>query len=187
MKVVKGLGYSEEDVDSSHKITIKAYDDVECFSYGVIIVPVRVGPAIENTLFQVLDIDMNCNMILGRPWIHAMKAIPLTQHQCVKFSYNGVEVTIPGDPDPFQLCASLRGTTTYQVPINSEATPISFSKYVDPDQLRTATKGKIKIEDGGCGEYSMSQAFHIGKQPLSPKSYGRPQPLSIKSSTCTMK
>ena len=115
-----------------------------------------------------------------------MKAVPSTYHQCVKFSYNGVEVTIPSDSDPFIFCASLRGTTTYQVPFNSEATPISSSKYMDPDQLRTVIKGKIKIEDQGCGEYSMSQEFHIGKLPLSPKSYGRPQPLSVRQSKCTM-
>ena len=64
LKVVKGLGYSIEDVDYSHKITIKAYDDGEHFSKGVIILLVRVMLAIENTLFQVLDIDMNYNMIL---------------------------------------------------------------------------------------------------------------------------
>ena len=80
LKVVKGLGYSEEDVDSSRKITIKAYDDGEHFSKGVIILPVRVGPTIENTLFKVLDIDMNCNMILGHPWIHVMKVVPSTYH-----------------------------------------------------------------------------------------------------------
>ena len=74
-----------------------------------------------------------------------MKAIPSTYHQCIKFSYNGVEVTIPGDPDPFQFCASLRGTIAYQVPVNNEATPLSSSKYVDPDQLRMAMKGKLKI------------------------------------------
>ena len=67
LKVVKGLGYSEEDVDSSCKITIKAYNDGEHFSKGVIILPVRIGPATKNTLFHFLDIDMNCNMILGCP------------------------------------------------------------------------------------------------------------------------
>ena len=56
LKVVKGLGYSKNDVDPSRRITIKAYDDGEHFSTGVIILPIRVGPATENTLFQVLDI-----------------------------------------------------------------------------------------------------------------------------------
>ena len=37
LKVVKGLGYSEEDVDSSQRITIKDYDDGEHFSKGIII------------------------------------------------------------------------------------------------------------------------------------------------------
>ena len=95
------MGCSKEDVDPSHRIIIKAYDDGENFSKGIITLPVTVGLATENTLFHVLDIEMNCNMILGRLWLHAMKAIPSTYHQCLKFSYDNVEVTILGDPDPF--------------------------------------------------------------------------------------
>ena len=86
LKVVKGLGYSKEDMDPSHRITIKSNDDGERFSKGIIILPVRVGPATKNTLFHVLDIEMNCNMILGHPWLHTMKEIPSTYHQYMKFS-----------------------------------------------------------------------------------------------------
>lgn len=167
-------------MDPSQKITIKAYDDGECFSTGVIIIPIRVGPSTENTLFEVLDIEMNCNMILGNPWIHAMKVVPSTYHQCLKFSYNNLEVTILGDPDPFQFCANLRGTTAYQVPTNQAANPLESSKHIDPSALTPAFKGKLKIADQGCGEYSMSHAFHIEKLPLSPKSYGKPQLLQNK-------
>lgn len=53
---------------------------MECLSKGIIILPIKVGLAIENTLCQVVDIEMNCNMILGRPRIHAMKAIPSIYH-----------------------------------------------------------------------------------------------------------
>ena len=84
-------------------------------------------------------------MILGHPWVHVMKVVPSTYHQCVKLSYNGNKDTIPGDLDPFQFYISLRGTTAYQVPINSEARPLDSSKYIDPDQLRTAVKEKFKI------------------------------------------
>ena len=119
-------------------------------------------------------------MILGHPWIHAMKAFPSTYHQCVNFSYNGAKFTILGNLDPFQFCDNLVGTTRYQVPINSEENPLYSSKYVDPTQLTTKIKGKFKIKDQGCGEYSMSQAFHIRKLPLSPKSYGKPQLMKIK-------
>lgn len=164
-------------MDPSRRITIKTYDDGERFSIRVIILPIRAGLATENTLFQVLDIEMNCNMILGCPWIHAMKAVPSTYHQCLNFSYNNVEVTIPSDPDPFQFYANLRGTTVYQVPTNQAINPLYSSKYVDSSTLTPAFKGKLKIEDQGCGEYSTSHAFHIGKLPLSPKSYGKPQLL----------
>ena len=101
LKVVKGLGYSKEDVDPFYRITIKAYDDGECFSKVVIILPIRVGLATENRLFQVLDIEMDCSMILGCPWIHAMKAVPSTYHQCLKFSYKNVDVNSLGDSEPF--------------------------------------------------------------------------------------
>ena len=72
------------------------------------------------------------------------------------------------------------------MPIKNEAKPLDSSKYVDPTQLRTVVKGNIKIKDWGCGEYIMSQAFHIGKLPLSPKSYGKPQLMSIKQSKFTL-
>ena len=112
-----------------------------------------------------------------------MKAVPSTYHQCIKFSYNDIEVTIPGDPNPFQYCASLRETTSYQILENNEAKPIDSSKWVDAETILSKAKAKMKIEDNGCGEYLMSQAFHIGKLPLSPKSYGKPQSLQVQQST----
>ena len=51
LKVVKGLDYSEEDVDPSCRITIKAYDDGESLSKSIIILPIRVGLIIKNILF----------------------------------------------------------------------------------------------------------------------------------------
>ena len=38
------LGYNEESIDPSQKITIKAYDEVEKKSLGLIVLPLRVGP-----------------------------------------------------------------------------------------------------------------------------------------------
>lgn len=180
MRVILGLGYSEDDIDPSRKITIKAYDDAERTSKGVIVLPIRVGPMIENTLLQVLDLDLPYNMILGHPWIHAMKAVPSTYHQCLKYSYNGTEITIPGDQNPFQFCANLRDSPQQQVPLNSEALS---SNYVDPNSLLKSIKGKMKIEDQGCGEYSMSQTFFIGKLPISPKSHGKPHLLKKEPKT----
>lgn len=85
MRVIIGLGYFENDIDPSKKITIKSYDNVEHPSKGVIVFPIRVGPTIKNSLLQVLDLDLPYNMILGHPWIHAMKEVPSTYHYCLKY------------------------------------------------------------------------------------------------------
>ena len=53
------MGYSKDDVDPYCRITIKAYDDGEYFSMGVIILPIRASPTTKYTLFHVLDIEMN--------------------------------------------------------------------------------------------------------------------------------
>lgn len=142
LRVVIGLGYTENDIDASKRITIKAYDDAERPSKGIITLPIRLGPVIENTFLQVLDLDLPYNMILGRPWIHAMKAVPSTYHQCLKYPYNGTKITIPGDPNPFQFCATLKDTPQQQVPVNREA---KSQSYVDPNELLDVVKGKLKI------------------------------------------
>lgn len=121
----------------------------------------------------MLDLELPNKMILGRPWIHAMKAVPSAYHQCLRYPYNGMEVTILGDPNPFQYCTNLREISKQQVPINSEASSTSSSKYVDP---MTLLNRKFKVEDRGCGEYIVTQTFHIGNLPP-PTSYRRPRPL----------
>ena len=38
-----------------------------------------------STKFLVFDYESSYNMILGRPWIHGMGAVPSTLHKMVKF------------------------------------------------------------------------------------------------------
>jgi len=42
------------------------------------------GPVLLKEKFQVLDIPASFNLLLGRPWIHAIEAVPSTLHQKVK-------------------------------------------------------------------------------------------------------
>ena len=71
-------------------------------SIGSIILPIRVGPLIKYVLFQVLDMELAYNILLGCPWIHSMQVVSSTFHQCLKFPHNGQEITIKGVPNPFQ-------------------------------------------------------------------------------------
>lgn len=71
------------------------------------------------------------------------------------------------------LHANLKGTSEQEVPANREALSSNdTSQNIDPQTLAKLSKGKLKVEDQGCGEYTVTHAFHIGKLPTSPKSYG---------------
>ncbi|XP_013594495.1 PREDICTED: uncharacterized protein LOC106302555 [Brassica oleracea var. oleracea] len=52
---------------------------------GEVILPVYAEGANMSTKFLVVDWQSAYNMILGRPWIHNMGAVPSTLHQMVKF------------------------------------------------------------------------------------------------------
>ncbi|XP_075091803.1 uncharacterized protein LOC142171969 [Nicotiana tabacum] len=52
---------------------------------GEILLPTNVEGLMKTTLFEVIDGDMGYNIILGRPWLHEMKALPSTYDQLLKF------------------------------------------------------------------------------------------------------
>ena len=52
---------------------------------GEVTLPVYAEGVNMSTKFLVVDCDSSYNMILGRPWIHSMGAVPSTLHRMVKF------------------------------------------------------------------------------------------------------
>ena len=74
--------------------------------------------------FQVLDAAVSYNLLLGRPWIHAAKAVPSTLHQMIKFEWDRQEIVLHGeDPTctmndaivPFIETEDDKGTWVYQI------------------------------------------------------------------------
>ena len=55
---------------------------------GTLMIELLIGPAIFPILFQVLRIHTFFNLLLGRPWIHRVGAIPFSLHQKVKFIHD---------------------------------------------------------------------------------------------------
>lgn len=88
LKLIHALGYSDNTIDARRKITIKEYDEEERSSKGLIVLPIQLGPITKNIVCQLLDKDLTYNILLGRPWIHEMQAVPSTYHQCLKFPIN---------------------------------------------------------------------------------------------------
>lgn len=68
-----------------NNICVRGFDGRGKDSVGDIVLELTIG-SVEFTMeFQVLDIAVSYNLLLGRPWIHAAKAVPSTLHQVVKF------------------------------------------------------------------------------------------------------
>lgn len=99
-----------------------------------------------------------------------MGAIPSTYHQCIKFPYEGVEVTIPADLST--TCNALKESVDKLVPNNIE----SSTKQIDiasTSKMEDIAK-EVNIKDNGMGEYTMELVLSLKSLPLSPKSYGQP-------------
>ncbi|WZZ64819.1 hypothetical protein YC2023_076189 [Brassica napus] len=73
-------------------------------AYGSINIAVKAGTVTRVTEFLVVDRPASYNVIMGTPWLNAMRAIPSTYHLCLKFpTPNGIEV-IWGNPRVSQVC-----------------------------------------------------------------------------------
>lgn len=135
LKLVKALEFFGACVYATKIIIIKVYDDEEHSSRGIITLPINVGLVIIDTRCQVLDLEFPCNILIVQPWIHTLKAINSTYHEFLKFPFHDINITIVGDPNPFQYCTNLRGISKHQVPINYEDLTSTPSKYIDPSTL----------------------------------------------------
>lgn len=156
------LGFFENVIDLGKKITIKAYDEEERTSKGLVSLPIRVGPVERDVLFQVLDIPLSYNILLGRPWIHEMKAVPSTYHQCLKFPYNGAEVNILADTNV--ICNALtKGADTF-VPYNRVASPNE-----DLETLMKDLEKRLKITYTSMDGYKIELVLSLVSLPPSPK------------------
>lgn len=63
-------------------------------SVGDIVLELTIG-LVEFTMeFQSQDIAISYNLLLGRPWIYAAKAVPSTLHQMIKFEWDRHEIVV---------------------------------------------------------------------------------------------
>ncbi|XP_038718291.1 uncharacterized protein LOC120011280 [Tripterygium wilfordii] len=84
LSTLKKMNIDENRVVRRSTILI-GFGGEQKFTEGEIALPVYAGGVNCQTKFLVLDCHSPFNIILGRPWIHEMKAVPSTYHQVVKF------------------------------------------------------------------------------------------------------
>ncbi|XP_074299435.1 uncharacterized protein LOC141630530 [Silene latifolia] len=97
------MGFSEKDLQKK-TIPLVGFSGETANSLGEIVIPTHAGEIKKQERYLVIDEPSTYNVILGRPWLHLMKAVPSTYHQCVKFPMPwGVE-TIRGDHEEARGC-----------------------------------------------------------------------------------
>ncbi|XP_070049510.1 uncharacterized protein [Nicotiana tomentosiformis] len=80
-----------------NNVCVRGFDGGGKDFVGDIMLELSIGPVEFTMEFQVLDVAVSYNLLLGRPWIHAAKAIPSSMHQMVKFKWDRQEIVVHGD------------------------------------------------------------------------------------------
>ena len=91
----------------------------------------------------------------------------------MKFPHNGREITIRGDPNPFQYCNTAIPSTDLLVPFNRAIS--SYTKQDPSNEASTSRSSKFKVDiiETKMGGYTLGQTFFLTELPLSPRTFGR--------------
>ena len=77
LKTASYLGISIEDFVPTDQ-HVRAYDNSRKEVLGTVTLDLIIVPMIMNMEFQVLNIGSHFIMLLGRPWIHDIEAVPFS-------------------------------------------------------------------------------------------------------------
>nr|XP_009783704.1 PREDICTED: uncharacterized protein LOC104232252 [Nicotiana sylvestris]XP_016509345.1 PREDICTED: uncharacterized protein LOC107826826 [Nicotiana tabacum] len=66
-------------------ITLTGFNNAIEQTFGEIAQPVLAGGITLETMIHIMDQDTTYNAIIGQPWIYAIKAIPSSLYQVIKF------------------------------------------------------------------------------------------------------
>ena len=80
-------------------MVVHAFDGTRQEVRGEIDLPAQIGSHTYQVTFQVMDINLAYNCLLGRPWIYSMGVVSSTLHQKLKFIVEGHLVIVSGKED----------------------------------------------------------------------------------------
>ena len=93
--VVSHMGHSLTGLEKPGRI-LSGFNGASTTSLGDIVLPVQADLVILNVQFLVVQDLSSFNVILGRTWLHYMKAIPSTYHQMVSFLTKDGQIDLYG-------------------------------------------------------------------------------------------
>ena len=73
---------------------LSGFNGATMLTMGDIALPVKAGPVTQQVLFSVVEDLGPYNAIIGRAWLHAMKAVPSTYHQTISYLTNTEQIDL---------------------------------------------------------------------------------------------
>ncbi|XP_074283143.1 uncharacterized protein LOC141607687 [Silene latifolia] len=83
LDVLKAMKINENQITKKSSVLVGFRGEIRN-TLGEIYLPTYAEGVASYERFGVLDCLSSYNVILGRPWIHNVKAVPSTYHQCVE-------------------------------------------------------------------------------------------------------
>nr|XP_016486132.1 PREDICTED: uncharacterized protein LOC107806488 [Nicotiana tabacum] len=102
-----------EDKIMPRCITLTGFNNAVERTSGEITLPVLAGGVIMETTFHVMNQETAYNAIIGRPWIHAMRPVPSSFYQVIKFPTPWGVFSIKGEPHTAQECYKIAQDHTH--------------------------------------------------------------------------
>ncbi|XP_050242493.1 uncharacterized protein LOC126691500 [Quercus robur] len=102
----KGLGLKKEDL-VKHTSPLVGFDGKVVIPEGQISLPVIMGGKEVSVTFTIVSSFSPYTAILGKPWIHSMRAVPSTLHVKIKFPTEQGVIVIKGNQQVARQCLTI--------------------------------------------------------------------------------
>ncbi|XP_026398798.1 uncharacterized protein LOC113294629 [Papaver somniferum] len=143
--------------------TIYGFNGAPTKPLGDIVLQINAGPMKIDTRFSVVDAPPPYNAIIGRIWVHKLKGIASTYHQCLRFPSPEGIMDIKGDQVTARECQAMQNQLNNELneqrksrrSRNKEA---AKEKAIDLYLEGIAEKSLTKGGDVQCAEASTSAA-----------------------------
>ena len=140
LNLFKGLGLKAEDL-SKYDTTLVGFDGRMVVIKGQISLIVNTEGKKVMVNFIIVGSFSPHTAILGRPWIHAMGAVPSTLHVKVKFCTNHGVAVVQGDQQVARQC--LVAAVNWEIKQKESAEEVLCSNYRSPKRARGLTVPRI--------------------------------------------
>nr|XP_016446717.1 PREDICTED: uncharacterized protein LOC107771785 [Nicotiana tabacum] len=94
-------------------ITLTSFSNAVERTSVEIVLPILAGGVTLETTFHVMNQETAYNAIIGRPWIHAMRAVPSSLYQVIKFPTPWGVFSIRGEHRTAQECYCIAQDCTH--------------------------------------------------------------------------